>query len=155
MKKERMTEIIASLLIVLFSYAASSKLMVHHTFEQQLSKSPFLHAYAGIIMWAIPAIELIITGLLLFKRTRLMGFYASFFLMFLFTGYIYAMLNYSFDIPCSCGGVLSQMSWHQHLIFNIFFIILALLGIIFQSPDNKVARLLSLNILLRNKQESR
>mgnify|MGYP001346109640 CR=1 FL=1 len=39
------------------------------------------------------------------------------------------MLHYSFYVPCSCGGVLLQMSWQQHLVFNIVASLLALAGI--------------------------
>ena len=51
--------------------------------------------------------------------------------MVMFTAYIYLILNYSDFIPCSCGGVLEDLSWTQHLIFNIVFIFLAGVAIFF------------------------
>jgi len=71
--------------------------------------------------------------MLAFLRFRLLGLYASFSLMVMFTAYIIAITKFSDYIPCSCGGVLQNMSWNQHLIFNIGFILLAVAGIIFHS----------------------
>ncbi|MBW7891306.1 MAG: DoxX family membrane protein [Chitinophagaceae bacterium] len=136
MKKTLIVDIISGLLILLFVYAGLSKLLDYADFKFQLSRSPFVTKVAGLVAWAVPASEIVVALLLVFNRTRLLGFYASFFLMLLFTGYIYAMLHYSYYVPCSCGGVLSQMSWGQHLIFNIAFTILAFLGVVMYEPVN-------------------
>jgi hypothetical protein len=48
----------------------------------------------------------------------------------MFTTYIYIILNFSVFIPCSCGGVLEELSWTQHLIFNICFISIAIFGVL-------------------------
>jgi hypothetical protein len=44
----------------------------------------------------------------------------------MFTFYIVIILNFSSFIPCSCGGILEKLGWREHLIFNIFFLFLAL-----------------------------
>jgi hypothetical protein len=49
--------------------------------------------------------------------------------MFLFTIYVGLMISFAPHLPCSCGGVIKQMSWKQHLTFNTFFTALALFGI--------------------------
>jgi hypothetical protein len=61
-----------------------------------------------------------------------MGLYASFFLMSLFTAYLMIMLNVSYYVPCSCGGVLEKLSWNQHIVFNVFFIVISAAGAILQ-----------------------
>lgn len=155
MNKRNITQLIASLLILLFSYAATSKLVEYHTFVSQLGKSPLIEHYAVPISWGIPLLEYLTVVLLLFNRTQQAGLYVSFFLMTLFTVYIYAMLHFSYDLPCSCGGVLAQLTWKQHLVFNIFFVAASLLGIILQSSHYKGNQSLGLNILLRSKQGSR
>jgi len=33
-------------------------------------------------------------------------------------------------LPCTCGGIISKMSWKQHLGFNALFILVGLIGII-------------------------
>ncbi len=142
MKKALFTEIISSLFVILFTYAALSKLLAYSDFEFQLRRSPFITQMAGFVAWIIPVSELLIVFILLFKKTRLIGLYFSFFLMVLFTSYIYGMLRYSYFVPCSCGGVLSRMSWNQHLIFNILFSVLALWGILretcFRQKDSQL-----------------
>lgn len=129
MFKKLLLELPAVLLTILFTYASISKLLQYNTFRFQLGQSPFTTGYSGLIAWFIPAIEIITTALLLFPVTRLKGFYLSYGLMLLFTLYIYAILHYSYFIPCSCGGILSKMNWEQHLVFNIIFTLIAVAGI--------------------------
>lgn len=141
MKRNTVVEIISSLLVLLFVYAAVSKLLDYQTFKVQLSKSPFITQFAGVTAWALPVGELLVAAALTFKVTRLLGLYASLFLMTMFTAYIWAMLNYSYYIPCSCGGVLSKMDWNTHLWFNAGFVFISVMGINLQSKniieDNK------------------
>jgi hypothetical protein len=129
MKRTTVVEIISSLLILLFMYAAVSKLLDYETFKVQLSKSPFITQFAGVTAWALPIGEIMVALALTFKPTRMPGLYASLFLMTMFTAYIWAMLNYSYYVPCSCGGILSKMDWNTHLWFNVGFIIISITGI--------------------------
>lgn len=129
-------EIISGLFVLLWCYAAISKLSDFESFKDQISKSPFITDLVEVVTFLIPFFELFIVGLFFFQKTRLLGLYLSFFLMFLFSGYIYIMLNHSYYIPCSCGGVLDSMSWEQHLGFNIFFTLLGLIGIM-MTDNNK------------------
>src|SRR5579863_929688 len=130
MKRQIIPEIAGSLIIMLFVYAALSKLIDYDIFRYQLERSPFFYGYANILAWLVPSMELTAASLLTIKRARLAGFYLSFFLMLTFTGYIFAILHFADEIPCSCGGVLSMMSWNQHFIFNIVFTLIALTGIL-------------------------
>jgi uncharacterized membrane protein YphA (DoxX/SURF4 family) len=130
MKKQFVADFIASLFILLFVYAALSKLLDYDEFRVQVSKSPLLTAYSGWVIWLVPAVEIAIALLLAIPRWRLPALYASFTLMVTFTAYIVAILHFSDFIPCSCGGILQNMSWNQHLVFNIVFIILALTGVL-------------------------
>lgn len=130
MKKRALAiEIISALFILLFVYTAVSKWLDWENFRYVLSKSPFIGTNAGWVTWALPALELIIAAMLFVPRTRLWGLYSSFGIMTAFTLYIAYMLAFTPDRPCSCGGVLQSMTWNQHLIFNIFFTLLAALGI--------------------------
>lgn len=129
LRKNTIVECIASLLILLFIYAALSKISDYNRFAVQLSKSPFITSFSNIVAWSIPTIEILIALLLVIKRTRQTGLYAAFFLMSLFTAYLLIMLKFSYYIPCSCGGVLEQLSWESHIVFNTFFIALSAAGI--------------------------
>lgn len=128
--KKTIIEVISLLLVILWVYAGLSKLLDYETSRFQLGRSPFLEHFAGIVAWAIPVSEILVAIGLLIPRTRLASLYASFALMLMFTGYIYLILNHSYYIPCSCGGVLSGMDWYTHLWFNIGFTTLALTAII-------------------------
>lgn len=121
--------IICTLIITLFVYAATAKLLDYYNFQFGLTESPFIAPFANILAWGVPVTEYLIVALLVLPATRLPGLYASFVLMSLFTIYIAAMLLSSSDIPCSCGGVLEEMSWSTHILFNCFFVALSAWGI--------------------------
>lgn len=132
MPRKPLIDIICALLIFLFIYTGISKLLDYHTFRRQLSQSPFITFYAPLLAWALPLGEIIIAGLLSFNRSRLTGLYLSFFLLCLFTFYLAAMLQLSYYIPCSCGGVLQALSWQAHIILNVVFILLTAAGTLLQ-----------------------
>ena len=133
-KREILTQTISCLLVLLFVYAAGSKLMDYTKFRVEIGKSPLLTAFSGLVAITIPIIELLIALLLSFSRTRLLGLYASFTLMVLFTAYIFYILRFSPYVPCSCGGVLQKLNWTTHFYFNIFFDLLAALGVLTHRP---------------------
>lgn len=145
-RKSLVYEVIASLFILLFVYAALSKIMDFEKFRVELGKSPVLNAFSGIVAVVIPVIEIIISIYLATKRYQLIAFYAAFMLMVVFSAYIVDILNFSSYVPCSCGGVLQNMSWPQHLVFNIGFIILSIIAILIYPNQNQN--------LMRNKRES-
>lgn len=128
--KRTIVDVICYLFVLLFLYAATSKLVEYDKFQLQISKSPIITDYAQILVWMVPSLEIIISIMLLIERTRMAGLFAALGLMCLFTAYIYAILNYSDSIPCSCGGVLQKMTWDQHLIFNAAFVLFGIVGII-------------------------
>ena len=125
------------LFILLFIYAAVTKLLDFQQFKIQLGQSPLLVSFGNIIAYAIPIIELSIASLLCFQKYQRYGLYASFALMVMFTSYIILILNFSPYVPCSCGGILENMDWNEHLVFNVFFVFLALVAIVFQSGQSK------------------
>jgi uncharacterized membrane protein YphA (DoxX/SURF4 family) len=140
-KRNILTEITAIFFIILFVYAATSKLLDFQKFRVQLAQSPLLTAFADWVAWIIPMIEITISLMLAFPKTRLTALYASFGLMTMFTCYIIAITRFSEYIPCSCGGVLQNMSWNAHLIFNIVFTLLPFVAIILRSSHSSNERL--------------
>lgn len=137
MKRSVVVETIVFLFMVLFVYAATSKLLEYDLFRAQIGKSPLITRYAHVLSWLVPATEYLIALMLFIPRFRLVGLYGSFSLMILFTGYIAFILTFSPYVPCSCGGILSSMGWTEHLIFNICFSLLAGWGVILQYKDLK------------------
>jgi uncharacterized membrane protein YphA (DoxX/SURF4 family) len=130
LRKNRLVTIISYLFILLFVYAAVSKILEFRNFQAQLGQSPLLSALTGFISYAVLIVEMLIAIALSIPKCRLIGLYAAFLIMVMFTAYIVVILNYSSFIPCSCGGILEKMEWKGHLIFNIAFCLLAVLGII-------------------------
>lgn len=122
-------ETVCLLYALLFIYAAISKLLDFENFQVQLGQSPMLSAFAELVSYTVPAVEFIIAFMLLTVRLRYAGMYAAFSLMVMFTFYIYIILNYSSFTPCSCGGILESLSWNQHIVFNLFFVTLIVVGI--------------------------
>lgn len=129
----------ALLCILLFTYAATSKLLEYETFVIQLGQSPLLSAYAPITAILVPGIEFGVVLLLLFQKTRSIGLYASYGLMCVFTIYVGIILYFAPFTPCSCGGILEAMDWNQHLLFNCCFVVLTGLALLWQHPHRHTA----------------
>lgn len=135
--KSLITEIICLFFILLFVYAAVSKILDFENFQLQLGQSPLLSAFAWWISWLVPIIEILISILLSSPKFRKFGLFAALSLMTMFTVYIFIILHFSSFVPCSCGGILEKMSWNIHLIFNIFCILCALTALVFHLNYNR------------------
>lgn len=130
--------IVPLLFILLFTYAAASKLLDFGRFRSQLYLQPFPHSLSDLLAYLIPATELLLALLLCFNRSRFAGLVLSTILMGLFAGYIsYLLLSYQGKLPCSCGGILEHMSWTAHLAFNWAFVLIGITGIALHLTDTK------------------
>lgn len=137
MKRTTIIETIVFLHVILFLYTGVSKLMDYTVFKENIAGSPILAPIATPIAWGLPWVEFIITVMLIVPRWRLKGLYASLVLMIAFTSYVIGLLLFENDLPCSCGGILQQLSWPQHLILNSAFILLAISAIVLQRREKK------------------
>jgi putative oxidoreductase len=122
-------------LFFLFVYTSLSKLMAYDYYLYDLSRSPLLGKYSTIIATLLPVTELLIAGLLLPDKTRKTGFIAALVLLAIFTAYVSYVLIFTTSRPCTCGGIIRQLSWPGHLLFNILFLILTILGICYSKPN--------------------
>src|SRR5690606_15518393 len=123
------TEIISILFILLFVYAAVSKLLDFQKFRVQVGQSPILTSLGNWIVIVVPTIEILISLCFMIPRLRLKAMYASLILMTIFTTYIIFILIFSPYVLCSCGGILDHMGWEEDLVFNTCFVLLANFGI--------------------------
>jgi putative oxidoreductase len=140
MKRGLLIDAIAALLILLFVYTAISKWLDITTFMVQMRMQTLPHGLQTFLIWTLPPIEIITSGFLFFKMTKLAGLYLSAFLMALFTGYVILVLLHVFSrMPCSCGGVLRSMNWEQHLYFNLLFLLLSITGIYLLNRERRIA----------------
>ncbi|MHB1105184.1 MAG: MauE/DoxX family redox-associated membrane protein [Lutibacter sp.] len=135
--RNNIVSIICYIYVLLFTYAATSKLLDFENFRLQLGRFPFISTYAIWIAWGVPFLEIVIAGLFLFSKFILTALYASFSLMSIFTAYIILVLKFSDSVPCSCGGVISALDWKEHLIFNYAFIAIAIIGILLIEKNKK------------------
>lgn len=122
-------ELICLLYVLLFVYAAVNKFLDFENFQVQLGQSPMLRSYVKLISYGVPITELLLSALLLIHNTRQIGLYGAFVLMTLFSAYLFILLTYSDYIPCSCGGILEKLGWKEHLIFNVVFVLISIVGI--------------------------
>ncbi len=129
-KENYIINLTSYLLVFLFTYTACSKLMDHASFLTSVLQSPIIRNYATLISWLIPTLELLIVVMLLTNKYKLIGLWFSLFLMVIFTIYIAYMILYIPHLPCSCGGVLKELSWQNHLLFNGAFIILVITSLL-------------------------
>lgn len=130
-------DLISAAFFLLFLYTAISKLMHYTEFRLAVAESPMLKPFAGIISWLLPVTEIIVAVLLFFPATRINGLYGSFFLIIIFTVYLSFMLLFTHDLPCNCGGAIKNLTWPQHICFNLFLIVIAAAGILLHKKNQK------------------
>ena len=119
------------ILIVLFTYTAINKILHLPNFILTISRSSIIGSNAGFIARTVITVELLIVIFLFFPALRKIGLLLSSLLMLAFTVYVAYILSTEPQLPCSCGGIIQQLSWTNHLILNI--VLTALAGIAFFS----------------------
>jgi hypothetical protein len=139
MKRSTIVETVVFLFVILFLYTGISKIMDYTLFKEQLAESPILGFAASTVARWLPVMEFLLVVLLVVPRWRLKGLYLSTALMTAFTIYIIVLMSIADHLPCSCGGVLAQLSWGQHIIFNSVFIALGVIGVIVEKKIRRAA----------------
>lgn len=143
MNRKISLEIIRLLLILLFAYAAMVKLIGYNKFVVQIGLSPLLPSFFHTVAWVIPVLELVIAIALLFPSLLKIGLYASLIIMILFTFYIIGIFTVADHVPCSCGGILESLSWTEHLIFNIGFVLLIIFGLLVLNKEENIREVIN------------
>lgn len=131
MKKVLLTECVIALLVLLFVYAGSSKLLDMKTFRAGMMVQPFATWMNKLMAAALPFAELLIAIALGFGKTRRPALYAYALLMLCFTAYTGLVVFHFFaHTPCGCGGIINHLSWQGHFIINTIFLLLSCLAIV-------------------------
>jgi hypothetical protein len=128
-KHSTVVEIVSALFILLFVYTGINKLLSIGELQTSLSKYPLIGGFSVAVAWGLPIVELIVAALLVIPKTKLIGLYSSGIMMTGFTLYILYLFAFAPGMPCTCGGMLKELTWTEHLIFNTSFIFLAIMGI--------------------------
>ncbi|WP_295664710.1 MauE/DoxX family redox-associated membrane protein [uncultured Mucilaginibacter sp.] len=130
MKKAFLSDAIATLIIMMFLYAGFSKYFDFGQFKRAMYSQPFPQWFSTVLIGILPPVEIVIAVLLFKDSTRLIGLKATLLTMSLFTLYIAAILVHVFPkVPCSCGGIIRMLTWPRHLVFNIFFLAITIIGL--------------------------
>ncbi|MGF7036908.1 MauE/DoxX family redox-associated membrane protein [Mucilaginibacter lappiensis] len=129
-KSEWLYELCIYLLALLFLFTALSKILDFRHFVREMNNQVFNKLFASILIIAVPTIEIIASFLLLRFKYRLKGLWLSFILMATFSIYVGLVTFHFFPrVPCACAGVFKHMTWPEHLLFNIAFTLIALIGL--------------------------
>ncbi|WP_339705156.1 MauE/DoxX family redox-associated membrane protein [Algoriphagus aquimarinus] len=132
-----LSKIPASLLILLWIYTGTDKLMRWEESRKAFHNQTFPPELAEVLTVMVPFTELLIAGLLLFSITRWWGYFSSILLLTVFTTYVGLIWVGAFPrVPCNCAGILNSMSWAAHFITNSIFILLGTVGL-YQTPIKK------------------
>lgn len=123
--------LVTGLLIILWAYSSFSKLYELKKFKHAMLSQVFPKWIGKILIYLVPLSEIIMIILLLITNTRLIGMYASFFIMLAFTIYVgAAVMGLYARRPCACGGLFSRLGWNKHLKVNIVLTLIALVGVL-------------------------
>ncbi|WP_344853679.1 MauE/DoxX family redox-associated membrane protein [Pedobacter jeongneungensis] len=126
----RASQFISAAFILLWVYAAGSKIASFDSYHLEMQRQVFSSNTSAVLVYIIPMTELLAAVLLLFKKTNRMGIIFSLLLISVFTGYILLIITgYFTHVPCSCGGVISLLSWKGHLVLNMLFLTAAIIAI--------------------------
>lgn len=118
--KKPITHTVTFLLIMLWVYAAVSKLGDVQLFAAELRRQPLPPWSVPLLLWWLPVGELMLAAMLCFPGARRAGLLASAMLLGIFALYTLLALSGAYgSIPCSCGGIFSVMGWKGHLVFNM------------------------------------
>jgi uncharacterized membrane protein YphA (DoxX/SURF4 family) len=140
MKRSVFISVACCILSFLFLYTGISKALSLPVFTSTLRHIPLVGILAPVLAFLIIIIEITIAILLLIDSTQKQALWISLVLLVGFTVYIAGLLLFASQIPCSCGGVISSMSWQQHLLFNLFFIVLCATAIKSFMHENRTSR---------------
>jgi putative oxidoreductase len=138
MKRSEIPDLIGLILIILFVYAAVSKLIVFTSSRVEMMRQPVPRWSVDLLVYMIPTLELLISGLLLFRNFRTVGLIGAFLLLLIFTSYVALAMSGVFGmIPCSCGGIIGKLSWPHHFFFNLIFLSISLYGIVLDQKERR------------------
>jgi threonine/homoserine/homoserine lactone efflux protein len=126
--------------LLIFLYTSVSKLIDFHAFNLVLHRSPILHPIAGLLSWTIIVAEIFISILLVLPEKRRVGLQYASLLLSSFTLYLIYMLFFMPNLPCSCGGIVSELSWFHHVLVNAGLMFLCWMGVKIYKRERELDR---------------
>lgn len=120
----------ALILAFVFAYTAIAKVYDWNATKLAMYNQVIPDWSKDLLLYGIPMMEVVVALMLLIPRWRYRGFLVSLMLMLVFTGYVaWVWFGLAGRVPCSCGGIISSLTWGQHLILNLGLTGLAVWGV--------------------------
>jgi uncharacterized membrane protein YhaH (DUF805 family) len=131
-KKDFPTNIAAILLITIFGYTSTNKLISHDRFQFQLQLIPIslIARNAFLVSVVVPLAEFGLAIALCLRRYRIPGLFGATALLGVFQIYLVALMVSYKDLPCACAGISFELSWTGHLILNALLIAVSIFALL-------------------------
>lgn len=130
-QREILIILISVIFVMLFVFVSVDKWKHFSTFQKNMHNQPINGSLASFLVNTLPATEFITAILFFFSRTRRFALWLSTILMAVFTGYVALVIANQLEyIPCSCAGILQNLSWKSHLLLNIGLLLAGILGLV-------------------------
>lgn len=138
-KRQYLLSFLTLLLLLLWIPVTIDKFWDLQAFKQTLLRQPFPSAWAEVLYWILPTAEGLCVVLLVLRtiddpKTNKFnfskwGFVLSSLLMLGFTLFIlFGVLGWYEKRPCGCGSVIPRLTWEEHLVFNLMYLVISLYG---------------------------
>lgn len=126
----KVSDFIATILIILWSYTGLEKLFHFERSRKSLHNQTFPAELSEVLVYVVPGLELLLALLLLFSVTRWWGYLGSALLLTVFITYVGLIWVGAFPrVPCNCAGLIDSMGWAAHFWMNLGLIGISIFGI--------------------------
>lgn len=114
------TEAVSLILAFVFAYTAIAKVYDWNATKLAMYNQVIPDWSKDLLLYGIPMMEVVVALMLFIPRWRYRGFLVSLMLMLAFTGYVaWIWFGLAGRVPCSCGGIISSLTWGEHLVLNL------------------------------------
>ncbi len=116
---------------ILFAYSAIAKTGSYNAFLVRFSRIPIIYSTeTWFLAPVLIAIEILVAVVILFEKSKLMGYLGAGFLLIIFTAFLISKIFGASSEQCMCGGILESLTLPQHIIFNLALLSLIVLRLI-------------------------
>jgi len=134
MKRDWIIYFISLPVMILWIYVGMDKFFNWEEHYRAFLNQPLPQNWSTRLATILPTLELLLGGFLLFPRFRWFGFLGSVLLLAAFSTYVGLVWIGVFpEVPCSCAGIFRQLLWGGHVIVNLIFLLLSLIGLYLSS----------------------
>lgn len=129
-------------LMVMWFYVGIDKYFHWEPHYRAFLNQPLPKVWATNLAYLVPFLELILGLLLFFPKSRWFGFLGSSILLSSFTTYVGLVWIGAFpEVPCSCAGLFRRLLWGEHLLLNLAFLLISLVGLYQGYPTKEIEQI--------------